>query len=97
MVGALKVWRFIPPVPVPLPDLYRRGVGHQPPDDHLPVAHVVLFDLRAFADPAQLHERVARVAFVLGAHDLVLVAGPDDAELGQPGISDEVQGDEIGA
>ena len=49
--------------------LDRLGVGHQPPHDHLAVAHVVFFDLRALADAAQLHERVARVALVLGAHD----------------------------
>ena len=45
----------------------RLGVGHQPAHDHLAVAHVVFLDLRAFADAAQLHQRVARVGLVLGA------------------------------
>ena len=52
---------------VAFPHVDRLGVGHQPAHDHLPVAHVVFFDLRAFAHAAQLHQRVARVAFVLGA------------------------------
>jgi hypothetical protein len=39
-------------------------------DDHLAVAHVVFFDLRPLAHAPQLHERVARVALVLGRDDL---------------------------
>ena len=66
----------------------RKGMSismvQQPADDHLPVAHVVFFDLRALAHPAQLDERVTGIALVLGADDVVLIRGVDDAELGEP-------------
>ena len=52
-------------------DLDSGRVRHQPVDDHLAVAHVVFFDLRPFADAAQLDQRVARVALVLGADDVL--------------------------
>jgi hypothetical protein len=59
----------------------RFGVRHQPPDDHLPVAHVVFLDLRALADAAQLHQRIARVGLVFGAHDVVVIGGGNHADL----------------
>jgi hypothetical protein len=34
------------------------AIGQQPVHDELPVAHVVLFDLRNSADASKLHERV---------------------------------------
>ncbi len=58
---------------------------------------MVFFDLRALADAAQLHERVARVRLVLGAHDVVVIGGGDDADLDQLRIGDEVQADQVGA
>ena len=64
---------------VALADVDRLRVRHQPPDDHLPVAHVVFFDLRALADAAELDERVARIALVLGLHDLGVVLRVDEA------------------
>ena len=66
-------------------------------DDHLPVAHVVFFDLRALADAAELDERVARVAFVFGADDLVVVRLVDQPELDELRVGQEVERDEIGA
>ena len=66
-------------------------------DDHLAVAHVVFFDLRALAHAAQLHERVPRVRLVLGAHDVLVVAGGNQPELHHVRIGDEVERDEIGA
>ena len=58
---------------------------------------MVFFDLRALADAAQLHQRVARVGLVFGAHDGVVIGGGDDAELDQLRIGDEVEADQIGA
>ena len=58
---------------------------------------MVFFDLRALAHAAQLHHRVARVGLVLGADDRLLIGRRDDAELGELGIGDEVQPDQIGA
>ena len=75
------------------PHLDRRGVRHQPVDDHLAVAHVVFFDVRALADPPQLDQRVARVALVLGAHDLVVRIIRHQAELDQLSIGQEIQRD----
>ena len=48
------------------------GVGQQPVDDELAVAHVVLLDLRALADAAQLNQRIARIRLVFRQHDLVV-------------------------
>jgi hypothetical protein len=42
--------------------LDRLGVGHQPPHDHLAVAHVVFLDLRALAASAAAAPGVAGVA-----------------------------------
>ena len=69
----------------------------QPAHDHLPVAHVVFLDLRAFANAAQLHQRVAGVGLVLGADDRVMVGGREDAELDELRVGDEIEADEIGA
>ena len=84
-------------LPVASAHLDRLRVGHQPADDHLPVAHVVFFDLRALADAPQLHERVACVRLVLRPDDLVVVRGSQQAELDQLRIREEVEGHEIRA
>ena len=77
--------------------LDRLGVGHQPAHDHLAVAHVIFFDLRAFADAPQLDQRVARVGFVLRLDDVVVIGGGDDADLDQLRIGDEIETDQVGA
>ena len=81
---------------IALPLLDRLRVGHEPPHDHLAVAHVVLFDLRPLAHTAELHQRVARVRLVFGAHDVVLVGGGDDPQLDQLRIGQKIQSDEVG-
>ncbi len=74
-----------------------RRVREQPVDDHLPVAHVVLLDLRSLADASQLNQRVACVVLVLGGDDVIVVLGRDDAQLDELRIGKEIQGDEVGA
>ena len=44
---------------------------------------MVFLDLRALADAAQLHERIARVALVLGADDVGVIGFVDQPELDQ--------------
>ena len=78
-------------------DVDRGGVGDQPVDDHLTIAHVIFFDVRPLADTPKLHERVARVALVLGADDLGVILVGDEPELDQLRIRQEVQRDEVGA
>ena len=80
---------------VALAHVDRRRVRHQPPDDHLPVAHVVLLDLRAVPDPPELHERVPRVRLVLGEDDLLLVLGRQHPDLGDLRLGHEVERDEV--
>ena len=58
---------------------------------------MILFDLRPLADAAELHQRVARVRLVLGAHDCVLVGGGDDPELDELRVGQKVQSDKVGA
>ncbi len=58
---------------------------------------MIFFDLRPGADTAQLHERVARLRFVFGEDDLLMVGGRDQSELLQLRIEQEVQRDQIGA
>ena len=91
----LRIDHHVERLPVALPDVDRLRIRHQPAHDHLPVAHVIFFDLRALADPAQLHQRVARVTLVFGLNNLPLILCVDDAELGEPRIRDEVQGHQI--
>ena len=74
----------------------RRRVRHQPVHDGLAIAHVIFLEMRTPPHAPQLHERVARVALVLGQHDIGLVLGLDQAEVDHHGIGDEVQGDEVG-
>ena len=69
----------------------------QPVHDRLAVAHVIFFELRAFADAPQLHQRVARVGFVLGLHDRLLLVGRHQADRRQVRIGHEVQRHQIGA
>ena len=57
---------------------------------------MIFFDLRALADAPQLHERVARVALVFGAHDLVVILLGDETELDELRIGQEIQRDQIG-
>ena len=80
---------------VALTALDRLRVRHEPVDDHLPVAHVRLLDRRAFADPPQLNERIARVALVLGADDVLLVRRRDETQFRRFRIGDEVQADQV--
>src|ERR1051325_8102918 len=77
--------------------LDRFRVRHQPADDHLPVAHVVFRDRRALTYTPQLHECVARVAFVLRAHHVLLIGGGDDSQVDELRIGQAGQADEIGA
>jgi hypothetical protein len=78
-------------------DLDRLCVRHQPVHDRLAVAHVVFLDLRAVADPAQLHERIARVAFVFSANNLGLMFGRDHPAFSDLRRADEVQRDKVRA
>ena len=50
----LRIGHDVVGLAVARPHLDRLGVGHQPPHDHLAIAHVVFLDLRPLADPAQL-------------------------------------------
>ena len=72
-------------------------IRDRPPHDHLAVAHVVFLDLRAFADPAELRQRIPRVALVLGANDLFLIRARHDPQLGKLGVGKEIEGHEVGA
>jgi hypothetical protein len=58
---------------------------------------VILLDLRALADAPQLDQRISRVGLALGAGDRLLIRGRDDAELGELGVADEVEADQVGA
>ena len=58
---------------------------------------MVFLDLRPLPDAAELHERVARVALVLGLHDLSLVGRGDEPELHQLRVGQEVQRDQVSA
>ena len=58
---------------------------------------MVFFDLGPLADAAQLHERVARVALVLGADDVGVIRLVDEPELDELPIGHEVERHEIGA
>ena len=69
----LRIDHHVVGLGVPAADLDGVRVGHQPVHDHLPVAHMVFFDLRALTDTAKLHQRVARVAFILRLHDFRMV------------------------
>ena len=78
------------------PPIDRLGVRHQPVDDHLAVAHVVLLDLAPVAHPPELKQRVAGVGLVLGEHDVLLRLGRENADLDELRVGEEVEPDEVG-
>jgi len=80
---------------VALTHLDGRRVGHEPVHDRLTVAHVVFFDVRAFTNTAQLHQRVAGVRLVLGQHDVRLMLGRQQPALRDLRLADEVQRHQI--
>ncbi len=94
---AIGVGHHVEGLAVALPHVDGLGVGHQPPHDHLAVAHVVFFDLGALTHAPQLQQRVLRVGLVFGLHDLGLILGLEDAELGQLRIGQEIEADQVGA
>ena len=79
------------------PDLDRRRVRDQPVHNRLAIAHVVFLDCGALADTPQLHERVARVSLVLGAHDVVVVRFTEQAEIRELALGKKIQRNEIRA
>ena len=66
-------------------------------DDHLTIAHVVFFELRAGAHPAQLNERVARLRFVCSQRDLVMIRGGHQTELDELWIGQKVHRHQVGS
>ena len=94
---ALRIHHAVERLAVARRDLDRFRIGEQPVDDELAVPHVVFFDLRPFANPPQLHQRVTCVGLVFREDDFLQRVGADDPDLDEVGIGDEIQRDEIGA